>query len=60
MIGEGQPHETSMSVAMAALAKLDAGTDIALKVNASCPSACDLQGRIVIKVHSGKIVSFIL
>jgi hypothetical protein len=43
-----------MSMAKAAFAELGAGTGIALKVKVSCPSACDMWGRIVIRVHSGK------
>jgi len=45
--GEVKAHETSTSMVKAAPAELDAGTDIALKVKVSCPSACDLRGRMV-------------
>ena len=48
LVTEGiQTHETSTSMAKAALAELDAGTDIALKVRLSCSSGCDLGGKIV-------------
>jgi hypothetical protein len=45
--GGVKAHETSASMAKAALAEVDAGTDIALKVKGSCSSACDLRGKIV-------------
>jgi hypothetical protein len=41
---EVQAHETSTSMVKAALAELDAGTDMALKVRVSCSSNCNLQG----------------
>jgi hypothetical protein len=41
---EIKTHETNTSMAKAALAELDAGTDIALKVRVSCPSKCNLKG----------------
>jgi hypothetical protein len=44
---EVKAHETSTSMVRAALAELDAGTDVALKVKVSCPSACDLRGKTV-------------
>jgi hypothetical protein len=47
MTGEVKAHETSTSMVMAALAELDAGSDIALKVKVSCSSACDLRGKTV-------------
>ena len=47
MTGEVKAHETTISMVKAAPAELDAGADIALKVKVSCPSACDLQGKIV-------------
>jgi hypothetical protein len=42
-----QAHETSTSMVKAALAELNAGTDIALKVKVSCSLACDLRGKTV-------------
>jgi len=36
-----------MELLQSAPAKVDAGTDITLKVKASCPSACDLRGSMV-------------
>jgi len=36
MTGDVQAHGASMSMAKAAFAELDAGTDIALKVKVSC------------------------
>jgi hypothetical protein len=47
MTGEVKPHETSTSMVKAALAELNVGTDITLKVKVSCPSACDLRGKTV-------------
>lgn len=44
MTGEAQAHETSTSMVKPALAEVDAGTDIALKVRASCPAKCNIQG----------------
>ena len=41
---EVQAHETGTSMVKAALAELDAGADIALKVKVSCSSNCNLQG----------------
>ena len=43
-----------MSMAKTVFAELDASTDIELRVKGLCPSACDLRGRIVIRVRSGK------
>lgn len=40
-------HQTSTSMVQAAPDELDAGVDIALKVKVSCPSTCDLRGKIV-------------
>jgi hypothetical protein len=40
-------HETSTSLLEAVPAELSAGSDIALKVRVSCPSACDLRGKVV-------------
>ena len=47
MAEQVKAHETSVSLVKAALAELDAGADIALKVKVACTSACDLQGRKV-------------
>ena len=47
MAEELKAHKTSTSMVKAALAELDAGSDIVLKVRLSCPSACDLRGKIV-------------
>ena len=47
MAGKVKAHETSVSMAKSALAELNAGTDMALEVKVSCPSACDLRGKIV-------------
>jgi hypothetical protein len=44
---EVKAHETSTSIVKAAPAEVHAGTDIALKVKVSCPSACDLRGKIL-------------
>ncbi len=47
MIEEFKAHETRVSMVKAVRSELGAGTDIALKVKVSCPSACDLRGKIV-------------
>ena len=47
MTGEVKAHETTISMVKAAPAELDAGADIELKVKVSCPSACDLQCKII-------------
>jgi len=44
---ETEVHETSTSMVNGVLAKIGAGTDLALKVRVSCRSACDLRGSIV-------------
>lgn len=51
-----QAHETSTSMVKAASAELYAGTDIALKVRVSCPSACDLRGKIVKIIDQDAVV----
>ncbi len=47
MTGEAHAHSVSISLVKAVQAEFDAGTNIALKVNLSCPSSCDLRGNIV-------------
>lgn len=41
---EIQRHQTSIYVVIAPPAEVDAGIDVPLKVSASCPSKCNLQG----------------
>jgi hypothetical protein len=55
--GEVEAHETSMSMVKAALAELNAGTDIPLKVRVSCSSACDLRGKIVRIITQDAVVT---
>jgi hypothetical protein len=47
MTGEVQSHQTNTAIIQSAPPEVDAGTDIALKVKVSCPSACDLRGKTV-------------
>ena len=47
MTEESQGHETSTSMVQAPGDELDAGVYIAFKVKVSCPSTCDLRGKIV-------------
>ena len=57
MIEEVQAHEMSTSMVKAALAEVDAGTDIALNVRVSCSSNCDLQGgKVRIADEDGAVV----
>jgi len=44
---EVQSHQTNTEMIKSSPAEVDAGTDIALKVKVSCPSACDLRGKTV-------------
>lgn len=44
---QGTVHQVSASLAKAAPAEVAAGADMALKVRASCSSACDLRGKMV-------------
>ena len=57
MTGKAQAHETSTSMVKAALAELDAGTDIALKVKVSCSLACDLRGKTVNIIAQDAVVA---
>ena len=57
MAEEVKAHETSTSMVKAALAELDAGTDIALKVRVLCSSACDLRGKIVKIIAQDAVVA---
>jgi hypothetical protein len=51
---EIKAHDTNISMVKAAPAEVNGGTDIALKVNVSCSSACDLWGKLVkINTHAG-------
>ncbi len=43
---EVEAHETSTYMVKPSPPEVDAGTDIALKVEVSCPESCDLRGRI--------------
>ena len=47
MAEEVQSHQTNTEMIQSAPPEVYAGTDITLKVRLSCPSACDLRGRIV-------------
>ena len=47
MTGEVQSHQTNTEMVQSAPPEVDAGTDIALKVKVSCPSACDQRGKTV-------------
>jgi len=47
MTREVQSHQTNTETTQSAPPEVDAGTDIALKVKVSCPSACDLRGKTV-------------
>ena len=47
MIEEVQSHQTNTEMIRSAPREVDAGTDIALKVKVSCPSACHLRGNTV-------------
>ncbi|HUW95408.1 MAG TPA: hypothetical protein VMW58_06440 [Anaerolineae bacterium] len=47
MTVEVQSHQTNTEMIQSAPPEVDAGTDIALKVKVSCPSACDLRGKTV-------------
>jgi hypothetical protein len=44
---EAQTHPTTVTISRAPAAEVDAGTDIVLKVNVSCPHGCDLRGRVI-------------
>jgi len=57
MTGKAQAHETSTSMVKAALAELDAGTDIALKVKVSCSLACDLRGKTINIIAQDAVVA---
>lgn len=53
-----EAHGTSTSMVKAALAELDAGADLALRVRVSCSSECSLQGcRVVIVDDQGAAVA---
>lgn len=56
MTEESQAHETSTSMVQASPDELDAGVHIALKVKVSCPSACDLRGKIVKIIDQDAVV----
>ncbi len=57
MTEEIQAHKTSASMVKMALAELDAGSDIALKIKVSCPSNCNLQGgKVRIADDAGAVV----
>ena len=57
VIEEVQAHEMSTSMVKAALAEVDAGTDIALKVRVSCSSNCNPQGgKVRIADDDGAVV----
>ena len=45
--GEAQSHQTITEMIQSAPPEVDAGTDIALKIKVSCPTACDLRGKTV-------------
>ena len=47
MTGEAQSHQTITEMIQSAPPEVDAGTDIALKIMVSCPTACDLRGKTV-------------
>jgi hypothetical protein len=47
MMGEVESHQTNTEMVQSAPPEVDAGTNIALKVKVSCPSACDLRGKVV-------------
>ena len=57
MTEEIQAHETSTSMVQAAPTELAAGVDIALRVKVSCPSACDLRGKIVKIIAQDAVVA---
>jgi hypothetical protein len=42
-----QTHQTSVGTGKSIPPEVEAGTDITLTVNVSCPSGCDLRGRVV-------------
>jgi hypothetical protein len=45
--GEPQTHPTSVALSRPHAEAVDAGAGIVLKVKVSCPSGCDLRGRVV-------------
>jgi hypothetical protein len=56
-IEEATVHETVISMDPSAFADHDVGSDIVMKVNASCPSLCNLQGcRVKITDDTGAIL----
>jgi hypothetical protein len=45
--GEPRRHPTSVALGRPPAAEIDAGSDIVLKINVSCPYGCDLRGRVI-------------
>ena len=49
-------HQTNVEMGQPAPSVVEVGTDIALKVKASCPSGCDLRGRTVTVMGADAVV----
>lgn len=56
MAKEIQAHDTNTSMVKAALAEVDAGSDIALKVKVLCSPVCNLVGKIVRIITEDSVV----
>jgi len=56
--GEVKSHQTKTEMIQSAPREVDAGTDISLKVGASCSCACDLRGnRITVIAQDGAVAA---
>ncbi|HEV3217612.1 MAG TPA: hypothetical protein VGZ27_17915 [Vicinamibacterales bacterium] len=51
-------HPTRVALSRPPAAEVDAGTDIVLKIKASCPYGCDLRGRVInVMAPNGAVVA---